>query len=135
MVEQNALPQQLGSEKEPAAARADAAVNVIAFPRGTLARRLPGFRSLQPKSTAANRMHPEGLLPVETLARYEGGAGEDADYRHRMTINMIAFVVCIGLIGAGLWIANTIADLRRDQDCVLAGRPNCAHISVAGKLR
>jgi hypothetical protein len=30
---------------------------------------------------------------------------------------------------AGIWLAMSIADLRKTQDCVLMGRPDCARIS------
>jgi hypothetical protein len=32
------------------------------------------------------------------------------------------------LIGAGLWLADTMASLRRNQDCALAGHRNCLRI-------
>ena len=35
------------------------------------------------------------------------------------------------LIGIGVWLADTIADMERDQDCVLQGRQNCAPIELA----
>jgi hypothetical protein len=64
--------------------------------------------------------------PPEDLGRYErNGTGAD-DYRHRMTANFIAFLFCILLVVAGMWLAGKIAELRRDQDCVLSGRRNCA---------
>lgn len=101
--------------------------NVIAFPRARGVRAAP---STHPPLPTAHKADP---LPTEAFARYEGG-GEDEDYRHRMAINVVVFVLCVALIGSGLWLADTIAKLRRDQDCVLSGRPNCANISVAGKL-
>jgi hypothetical protein len=35
------------------------------------------------------------------------------------------------LIGVGVWLADTIADMERDQDCVLQVRQNCAPIELA----
>jgi hypothetical protein len=67
--------------------------------------------------------------PVENLAKYEAGSGGD-DYRHRMMINVLVFVVSALLICGGIWLAIKIADLRKTQDCVLSGRRNCAAISV-----
>jgi hypothetical protein len=32
------------------------------------------------------------------------------------------------LVGVGIWLAISIADLRKTQDCVLMGRRDCAHI-------
>lgn len=67
--------------------------------------------------------------PVEDLAKYERD-GEADDYRHRMTVNLATFVFVLALIGAGLWLADTMARLRRNQDCVLAGHRNCAPIEA-----
>ncbi len=62
--------------------------------------------------------------PVDDLAKYEHSDGAD-DYRHRMLINLAALVFVAALIAAGLWIADTMAALRKNQDCILAGHPNC----------
>jgi hypothetical protein len=67
--------------------------------------------------------------PVEGLERYSDG-GEPDDYRQRMTNNLLALVLCVVLIAAGLWLANAIADLRKKQDCVLSGRRDCANIAA-----
>jgi hypothetical protein len=65
--------------------------------------------------------------PVNDLSQFERGSETD-DYRHRMIVNAVAFVFLIALIGAGLWLANTMASLRRNQDCALAGHRNCLSI-------
>jgi hypothetical protein len=67
--------------------------------------------------------------PVEDLAKFER-AGEADDYRHRMMVNAAAFLFVAALIGAGLWLAETMATLRRNQDCVLAGHRNCTPVEV-----
>jgi hypothetical protein len=74
---------------------------------------------------------PGGERPdtPEDLAKFERGEGED-DYRHRMLMNLAAFVVTIVLATAGVWLAITIAEMRKNQDCVLSGRRNCAPIDV-----
>ena len=66
---------------------------------------------------------------VDGLARYEGGELEDS-YRHRMLVNLAAFVFTIALACAGVWLAIQIGDLRQKQDCFLSGRRNCAPIDV-----
>jgi hypothetical protein len=66
---------------------------------------------------------------ADDLAKYERG-GETDDYRHRMIVNAAAFLFVIMLIGAGLWLADTMAQLRRNQDCVLSGRRNCVPVEV-----
>ena len=45
-------------------------------------------------------------------------------------MNVAGFVVVAGLIVAGLWLAFSIADLRKNQDCALSGRRNCMTIEV-----
>jgi hypothetical protein len=65
----------------------------------------------------------------ENLAKYEGGGGED-DYRHRMMMNAAALAVTIILATAGAWLAITIGDMRKNQDCYLSGRRNCTPIDV-----
>jgi len=67
--------------------------------------------------------------PVEGLEKYSASDQPD-DYRQRMTNNLLALVFCLLLVGAGLWLANTIADLRKKQDCVLSGRRDCANLAV-----
>jgi hypothetical protein len=67
--------------------------------------------------------------PVEDLAKYERSAEAD-DYRHRMIVNGAAFLFLVALIGAGLWLADTMASMRRNQDCVLAGHRNCTPVEV-----
>lgn len=67
--------------------------------------------------------------PVEDLAKFERTSEAD-DYRHRMIVNAAAFLFVVALIGAGLWLADTMATLRRNQDCVLAGHRNCTPVEV-----
>jgi hypothetical protein len=66
---------------------------------------------------------------LENLAKYERGDEED-DYRHRMIMNAAALAATIILATAGAWLAITIGDMRKDQDCYLSGRRNCTPIDV-----
>jgi hypothetical protein len=70
-----------------------------------------------------------GPPPVDDLAKYQRDAGAD-DYRHRMIVNAAAFVFVIALIGAGIWLVDTMAQMRRNQDCVLSGRRGCTPVEV-----
>jgi hypothetical protein len=65
----------------------------------------------------------------DSLAKYEGGAAED-NYRHRMAVNVAGFVFTVALAAAGVWLAVTIADMRKNQDCFLSGRRNCTPIDT-----
>ena len=88
-------------------------------------RRVVKFR----RDPASARAPTPGPLPVEDLAKFERGADAD-DYRHRMIVNAAAFLLVVALIGAGLWLADTMASMRRNQDCVLAGHRNCTPVEV-----
>jgi hypothetical protein len=82
--------------------------------------------SFRRRGAAAPRSAPS---PVEDLGKYERDEQAD-DYRHRMLVNLVAFAFIVALIGAGLWIADTMAQLRRNQDCALTGRRGCVPIEV-----
>ena len=68
--------------------------------------------------------------PVPDLAKYEGGGEYDDNYRHRMMVNIAALSFTAVLAIAGVWLVMQLADLRKNQDCVLSGRRNCAPIDV-----
>jgi hypothetical protein len=74
----------------------------------------------------------DGAEPVDDLAVFEEEDGR-IDYRHRMLMNVIAVVIVSVLISAGVWIADTIADMQKAQDCTLQGRQNCAPIELPVK--
>jgi hypothetical protein len=68
--------------------------------------------------------------PVADLAKYERAPDGPDDYRHRMVVNLLAFVFVVALVGAGLWLADTMVQMRHDQDCVLSGRRGCTPVEV-----
>ena len=45
-------------------------------------------------------------------------------------MNVIALAVVAFLMSAGVWLADTIADMERDQDCMMQGRANCVPIEL-----
>lgn len=71
---------------------------------------------------------------VPDLDKYQVSDGPD-DYRHRMLVNLAAFIFVLGLCGAGFWLADTLAHLRRNQDCVLSGRRGCGPVIVVHDTR
>jgi hypothetical protein len=73
--------------------------------------------------------HVEPRPDVEDLAKYERAEAPD-DYRHRMIVNILAFVFVAALIGAGIWLADTMAAMRKNQDCVLSGRRGCTPVEI-----
>jgi len=66
---------------------------------------------------------------VEDLNKYTRDETPD-NYRHRMAVNAVAFtfVVVLGLVG--YWLADTMATMRKNQDCVLTGRRGCTPVEV-----
>ena len=68
--------------------------------------------------------------PTQDLSRFERATEEPDEFRHRMLANVAAFAFTVALTAIGIWLAMSIADLRKTQDCVLMGRRDCAHIST-----
>jgi hypothetical protein len=66
---------------------------------------------------------------VSDLAKFERTQERD-DYRHRMIVNAIALVFTVVLAAAGIWIAESMAVMRKNQDCALMGRKDCSPIQV-----
>jgi hypothetical protein len=66
----------------------------------------------------------------DDLARYERIPEEPDNFRQRMLANLAAFAFTVALTAVGLWLAMSISDLRRTQDCVLMGRHDCVRIAV-----
>lgn len=83
---------------------------------------------------AADANEPELL---DDLDQYERDREEDENinYPQRMLMNIIAVVIVTLLIGVGVWLADTIANMEREQDCVLQGRQNCAPIEIAAPIQ
>ncbi len=83
------------------------------------------------RTNVALQSEPEmiQLEPLD-LSRYEQPQEEPDDFRRRMLANIAAFAFTVALTAVGIWLAISIADLRRTQDCVLMGRRDCVHIST-----
>jgi hypothetical protein len=85
----------------------------------------------RPTNLAAQPRHHQDSQPEPLdLSRYERPREEPDDFRHRMLANIAAFAFTVALTAIGIWLAMSIADLRRTQDCVLMGRRDCVHIST-----
>ncbi|MBV9260167.1 MAG: hypothetical protein JO205_02230 [Pseudolabrys sp.] len=84
-------------------------------------------RLLSFRHRRSDELRPEGS--GDEFAKYRHDEAPD-DYRSRMIMNIVAFVFLIVLIGAGLWLADTMAAMRKTQDCVLSGRRNCAPVET-----
>ena len=76
-----------------------------------------------------------GRSPVESVDRYARPPDDSDDYRNRMRVNFAAIVVVGALIWCGYWLFDTLAEMRKNQDCVLSGRTNCMQIDVPPHTR
>jgi len=94
------------------------------------------FRPRHPAHLPGRQRYPgmqarqEDVRPEPNdLSRYERAREEPDDFRHRMLANVAAFAFTVALTAIGIWLAMSIADLRRTQDCVLLGRRDCVQIT------
>jgi hypothetical protein len=85
----------------------------------------------RPGGTHVRRTAPP---PVADLARYEASTETD-DYRHRMIVNVAAFLFLAALIGGGIWVVDTMARMQKDQNCVLSGRRGCTPVELGAGAR
>ena len=91
----------------------------------------------RPRTSAHPPVRREEPAPADVqqpaandLSRYERPRDEPDDFRHRMLANVAALSFTVALTVIGIWLAMSIADLRKNQDCVLMGRRDCARIST-----
>lgn len=84
------------------------------------------FRRRGPSRPQAERPGVD-KSPVEGVGKYAQNQEPD-NYRQRMINNGLAFGFCVLLVVIGVWLATTIAEMRKNQDCVLSGRRNCANV-------
>ena len=89
----------------------------------------------RPRTSAHPPGRPEAPEPsnqavANDLSHYERPRDEPDDFRYRMLANVAALSFTVALTAIGIWLAMSIADLRKTQDCVLMGRRDCARISV-----
>ncbi len=89
----------------------------------------PRVVPFRPGRNAAQKP-PASPSPAENLSKFEGGPEDAQDYRHRMLVNAAAFLFVIALIGGAIWLADTMASMRKNQDCVLSGRRGCSPVEA-----
>ena len=86
-------------------------------------------------SNLSRQNPPAAGAPVRDLSKFSSPASEPDDFSHRMKMNALAGIVLVVLIGGGLWIVDVMTQMRKNQDCVLSGRRNCAQISLPTDAR
>ena len=79
------------------------------------------------RNSVKNPPHPQA---VPDLEKYERTSGEPDDFRHRMIMNGLGLAFTAMLVVGGIWIADIMAHMRKNQDCVLIGRPGCTRVDV-----
>jgi hypothetical protein len=99
---------------------------VLKFRPRTSAQPPGGREETDPTKTPNTNTSPA----ANDLSHYERPRDEGDDFRHRMLANVAALAFTVALTAIGIWLAVSIADLRKTQDCVLMGRRDCARISV-----
>ncbi len=77
----------------------------------------------------ATRPQLQQSPPVGDLRKFERPPEPD-DYRHRMMANLAAMGFTLLLMLAGLWLADALSAMRKNQDCVLSGRRGCTPVEV-----
>lgn len=83
--------------------------------------------SFQEAAARRERAQVNHLRPSDDLKKFQRSVESD-DYRHRMTMNAVGLVVVTMLILAGIWLADSFATMRQNQECVLMGRRGCAPV-------
>ena len=80
--------------------------------------------------TVVQPRHEAAETEPLNLARYEQARNEPDEFRSRMLANIAAFAFTVALLAIGIWLAMSISDMRKTQDCVAMGRRDCARINT-----
>jgi hypothetical protein len=48
------------------------------------------------------------------------------EHSRRVTVNLVAAIVCLVILILGIWLINSLSASMKLQECLLAGRRNCA---------
>jgi hypothetical protein len=65
----------------------------------------------------------------------EKGTPEKLEEGNRKVENAVILGFFVVLVGAGIWLLNTMAEVRKVQDCAAQGRRNCAAIEIPQRTR
>lgn len=96
--------------------------------------RILNFRRRPDAARPAQPGHGPARDVVDDLSRYSRDETPD-DYRHRMLVNAAAFAFVVVLAVVGYWLADTMASMRKNQDCVLSGRRGCTPVDIPARER
>ena len=100
---------------------------------GNVGRQVIAFRPRASRHVTAGTPAPgdkqHRASPVSDLAKFERTDACD-DYRQRMIVNAAALAFTVALAAAGVWIVESMAVVRKNQDCVLMGRRSCSPVVI-----
>lgn len=88
------------------------------------------IRTRRPFHPASHHVEP----PNEEFDKFAQNDEPD-DFKHRMVVNLIAFAFVAALVASALWLADSLATMRKDQDCVLSGKRGCTQVETPVKTR
>lgn len=88
------------------------------------------FEPRRPQALANDAPVSDARDDVDEFASFEQEQDEPINYRQRRIMNLIALAIVTLLVILGVWIADTLTDLQRQQDCFMQGRSNCAPIEL-----
>jgi hypothetical protein len=80
------------------------------------------------------RLPDRWCSPVRDLSKYSRGPEED-DYPHQMFMNLLAFLVLSVIVGCGIWLADSMSERKKDQDCGQISRIYCVPIPGPSETR
>jgi len=63
------------------------------------------------------------------------GSEPPGEEGNRNVENVVLLGFLAVLVGAGVWLLSTMADVRKAQDCAAQGRRNCVEIEVPDRAR
>jgi cytoskeletal protein RodZ len=59
----------------------------------------------------------------------------DSDERDRRIANIFLLIAAVVLIGAGIWLVDAMIAAKKADECISAGRRNCAPIDLPVRER
>jgi hypothetical protein len=65
----------------------------------------------------------------------KSGPEPPQDEGNRMVENAVLLGFLAVMVGAGIWLLFTMADVRKVQDCAAQGRRNCESIEIPERAR
>jgi len=88
------------------------------------------FRTRRPVHAPRPSARPQAMQAARERTDADAPAPAADEFRHRMIVNVIAFGFVAMLVVAALWLADALATMRKDQDCVLSGRRGCSPVET-----